>query len=145
MNQYKELYKSLHNLFLVAEEKILIAKNNNVLNVTSYEKLNAHDLDFKFGDTHFSYDWDNIELFDTYDWSTDNFIDFIDKGIKPLPEFEYVAEELCKAFHIPEDKKTYVKNIGVVGYIKLLMNKIPNGTINKQNIDEYIQIFINDY
>lgn len=142
---YDSLYNSLHSLYLKASEKIIAARNEGLLLKIPYERINARNLDFKMGHTSFQYDYDNIIYFDYYDWSTDNFISFMDNEMKKLPEFETAAEEICKAFDISEENKRFAKDIGLFGFVRLLMKQIPNGRITSANIDAYIKTFIGDY
>lgn len=143
--KYEALHKSLQNLFLKTYEKIISARDKGVLLKIPYERINARNLDFKMGHTSFQYDYDNIEYFDFYDWSTDNFISFKDNEMQKLPEYESAAEEIYKAFDIPEENKRLAKEIGLFGFVRLLMKQVPNGRITPENIDAYIKTFIGDY
>ncbi|MGZ3863817.1 MAG: hypothetical protein ACXVPN_01740 [Bacteroidia bacterium] len=142
---YKILYKVIYDLYLKVEEKVIAVKNKGALFSIPYERINACNLDFSFGYTSFQYDYGNIEHFNFYEWSNETFISFIDNEIKRLPEFEIAAEKLCKAFKIKDQDKRYVKEIGLFGFSRFLMNQIPNGIVTPENIEEYIKIFIKDY
>ena len=138
------LYNSLKNLFFKTYEKIISARDNGLLLKIPYERISAMNLDFKSGRTEFQYDYDNIEYFDYYDWSTDYIISFKDNEIKKLPEFESAVEEICKTFEIREENKRYTKG-GLCEFVIFLMNQVPNGRISNENIDYYIETFIGDY
>ena len=139
------LYQSLNNLYVKAYEKIISARNTDALIKIPYEKIRVNNLDFKMGHTSFQYDWDNIEYFDYYDWDSNVFSNFMNSELNTLPEYEIAAEEICKIFEIPEENKIFAKRAGLSGFLSLLMKQIPNRIITDQNIEKYINTFINDY
>ncbi len=145
MDKNDSLYLSLHNLYLKAHGKIISARDTGVLIKIPHEKIKARVLNFKMGHTSFNYDWNGIEYFDEYEWSTNDFTDFMDNKLKPLPEYEIAGNEICTAFEIPEDRKELAKRIGLSGFLHLLMKQVPGGRITHKNIGDYIRTFIHDY
>lgn len=136
------LYNSLFNLYEKVASELKIAKDKSLLTKIPYEKINAISVDYEH--EVFYSDWENIEYYDFYIWASDNFNDFKNE-IELLDEYKIAANSICKQFDIPQERRKYAEKIGVFGFVKLLMNEVPNGRINKENISEYIETFISDY
>jgi len=145
IKNYNSIYNSLFALYIKASDKIIAKRDNGNLIRIPYERINAGDFRFDHCRTCFHYDWDKIEYFDYYEWSTDEFINFLDNELKALPEFETAAVEICRAFDIPDEKKRFLRDIGLAHFLKLLMQKVPNGLIVEENINYFIKILIDDF
>ena len=103
--EYNKLYNAIYSLYIKVHEKIILAKNNNILYCIPYERIKSQNLNFSFRTTSFQYDIDNIEYFNYYDWSADAFNSFMENEVKKLPEFEAAAEEIRTFFELSEDTK----------------------------------------
>ena len=114
MKSKQQLYDLLHNLYLIASEKIIQARDAGRLIKIPHERIRAVDLKFEHWRGHFHYDWENIEYFDRYKWGTNAFVDFADNEIKPLPEYEAAVDEINHVFDIPEKAKILTRNSGLL-------------------------------
>lgn len=139
MLQYDSLYKSLYDLFLRIQEKILIDKANGNFVKIPYEEINAVNLDFHLG--NFQYDWQNVRYYEVYDWKSNVFADFLEKYVKMLPEYESAVKEICTLFGVPE----HAKHIGIYHFVTYIMHRIPNNGVNDDNIKGIIRTFIKDF
>lgn len=137
-----KLYNSLIALYKTIETELFLAKKNGLLTKIPYEKIYATNINYTL--ESFQLDWANIEYYDLFVWSTDAFHSFKDK-IEVLPEFRKTVDEVCITFEIPTEKRKYAEQIGVFGFVRHLMNEIPNGRISNDNISSKINTFLNDY
>lgn len=139
-----ELKHTLSLLYNLVRSEITTSIQENKLNKFQYEYLEAQNLDFNSRHTTFNYDYNNIQYFDYYDWSTDYFIEFLDKKIKPSREFEVVVAQIKKDYGIPIENIKAMRDIGVAGFVKYIMRNAPNGNINENNIETCINTFVED-
>lgn len=134
------LYKSLSSLCNKAIERILKHKSEGKLIKLAYENVPVAAIDYLMGTYHF--DWANIEYFDVYEWGSMDLVDFITNELSQLPEFDDSAKEIVRVFEVPKD---VTKKLALFNLMRLLTGEVPNGYIDQENVDYYIETFINDY
>lgn len=140
-NTYNEkLFKSLQSLCKIAIDKVIRHRDVGNLEAITYQYLPVKSIDYT--SETFIPDWEKLQYFDFYDWHSSDFVSFFDNELYTLPEFEIAAIEVMQEFKVPEHA---VKRIGLFSLLRLIMKKTPNAQINYDNIDQYIQLFIDGY
>lgn len=140
-----ELYKTLLDVYKITLKKVKEVQNQGKLMKIPCERILAKNLKFSYGHSSFQYDYANIEYLDFYEWNTNYFNDFLDKEIKPLQECDSATNLLCSYFKVSDDRKIYVREAGIYGFVRFLMKQIPNDKVNDRNISSYINILLNDF
>ncbi|MCD4731739.1 MAG: hypothetical protein K8R74_14130 [Bacteroidales bacterium] len=135
-----KLFQSLQALCKKAIDKVVLYKEQGKLEVITYQHLPVNDIDYLMETYH--YDWDKLNYFDFYEWRSKDFVSFIETELCTLVEFEEAAKQIMDEFKVPENA---VKRIGLFSLLRLIMKQVPNRQITYENIDDYIQLFIDDY
>lgn len=140
----ENLKTALLRLYNRISEIVNTAKANGELISIPHEYIPAGNLDFSTGHTSYHYEWDNIEYYTLYKWSTPVFNEYLNK-LRVLPEVEAAYELIRNNYKIPEERAELAKGFFVHAILPPFMNSIPNGEINDENIESYLDLFINDY
>lgn len=139
-NKNDKLVKALLALGKKAIEKTIKQRDEGKLEVIQYQYLPVKEIDYLMAS--YQYDWNKLEYFDHYDWRSEDFVTFLHKELKTLPEFDEAAQEVMTEFQASEHS---VKNIGLFYLLRLIMKEAPNRRISYDNIAEYVQLFIDGY
>ncbi|NBA78588.1 hypothetical protein GOQ04_23735 [Emticicia sp. ODNR4P] len=134
------LFKALLALSKAAIDKTIKQRDEGKLQAIPYQYLPVASVDYLMATYH--YDWSKLKYFDLYEWSSEDFVKFIDNELQTLPEFEEAAQQVMDEFKASEHK---VKRVGLFSFLQLIIKESPNGQITHDNIASYVQLFIDGY
>ena len=133
------LFQALRTLSIKAIDMTIEYRDNGKLEVIPYQFLPVEEIDYLMETYH--YDWDKIEYYDFYEWRSEDFVNFMDGQLKTLKEFDHATQLVVEEFNIPD----WAVVGGLTSLLRLIIKEAPNGQITLENIDYYVQLFIDGY